>query len=170
MEMQIFVGIDPGSQGAICFLNPLMGTAEFYETTKHPSKLLEDFKEQQERSMRIVRAIMVEDVGPVQGVSAKANFSFGRNVGIVQTVAASTGLMVDLVPPKTWQKEVGIKGKQWPKGTNPSTKSKYIKSQLGAVCERLYPKVNIYGPKGGLKDGMADAMLIAHYCYLKHKL
>ncbi len=95
---------------------------------------------------------MVEDVHAIFGTSAKSNFNFGYNTGVVNTVAMAAGVSVEKVTPKKWQKHVGVKAK-----------GKLIKKDVAGICDRLYPKAGIYGPKGGLLDGRSDALLIAHY-------
>ena len=57
-----------------------------------------------------------------------------------------------------WQKSIGVKAK-----------GKAIKKDVADICSRLYPLVDIYGPRGGLQDGLSDALMIAHYNYLKYK-
>lgn len=104
---------------------------------------------------------MIEEVHSIFGVSAKANFNFGYNVGLVNTLALCSGNMVDKITPKKWQKAVGVKS---------TSKGKDIKKDVAGICSRLYPDIKIYGPKGGLDDGKSDALMIAHYCYLTHKM
>ena len=96
--------------------------------------------------------IMIEDVKSLFGMSAKSNFSFGYNVGVVNTLALASEVAVDNVMPKKWQKHVGVRAK-----------GKDIKKDVASICDRLYPHVSIRGPKGGLQDGKSDALMIAHY-------
>ena len=109
--------------------------------------------------------IMIEDVHSLFGMSAKSNFQFGRNVGIIYAVLAATGQGIDLVTPKVWQKEIGA---VLPKSIK-KDRSKALKKMVGGIAERLYPNAPIFGPKGGLLDGKSDSLMIAHYCYLKYR-
>lgn len=156
---QAFIGIDPGAKGAFCALVPATGEAVFCKTTDNPAKIL-DWLKQVNTECRL-RCIMVEEVHSIFGVSAKANFSFGRNLGKVETIALTSGAMVDMIQPKKWQKLVGVKQ---------ATKGKAIKKEVADICGRLYPNISIHGPKGGLDDGKSDALMIAHTCYLTHKM
>ena len=68
---------------------------------------------------------------------------------------AFTGLGVSLieVPPKEWQREFGIKG-----GKGDDTKA-----QSYLIASRMFPGVELKGPRGAILDGRADALLIAEY-------
>ena len=46
----------------------------------------------------------------------------------------------------------------------PADKKKHVAS----IAMQLYPKANLSGPKGGLLDGRADALMIAHYLSIKY--
>ena len=159
----VFIGIDPGAKGAVCVLLPSEQKAIFVNTDDAPVKILKFLKTVAESYD--VRVIMIERVHSVPQSTAKSNFTFGRNLGTIETVAAITELMVDTVPPKKWQKHIGLVVK--PKLTAPERK-KAIKHGVAAIAERLYPKVNIRGPQGGLLDGKSDALMIAHYASQTH--
>ncbi len=153
------MGIDPGAKGALCALIPSDPQAIFLDTTEKPVVIRDWFIQIQKECE--LRVIVLEDVHSIFGVSAKSNFNFGRNVERVYTMALLTEGMVDLVQPKKWQKAVGVKT---------TAKGKDIKKAVAEICGRLYPKVSIYGPRGGLDDGKSDALMIAHYAVLTHTL
>ena len=161
MVKQLFIGIDPGVNGAICILDPAAGIADFEKTTEDARMLIDALKIMDSFDTCSVRCIMIEDVHSLYGMSAKSNFSFGSNVGRVNTIAEATGFMVDKVQPKKWQKAIGVKS---------TTKGKDIKKEVAEICKRLYPNITIHGPKGGLDDGKSDSLMIAHYCYLTHRM
>ena len=129
----------------------------FKPTTDKPLDIFNWFKSIQDEFNLIVT--MIEDVHSIFGVSAKSNFNFGFNTGLVTAVAASSGCMVDTIQPKKWQKHVGVKAK-----------GKLIKKEVADICERLYPRVNIRGPRGGLLDGLSDSLMIAHCASQIHKI
>ena len=143
-------GIDPGTNGAIAVLdskNPDsvalldLNKNSIYETTEwlHNEK---------------VDTIWLENVHSLYGMSAKSNFGFGRNFGIafaIAKLAVSDG-PVQQVTPKVWQKYIGV-----------TAKGKAIKKQVAEIANILYPVANLYGKRGGLLDGRADALMIAHY-------
>ncbi|MCP3674988.1 MAG: hypothetical protein GY829_11040 [Gammaproteobacteria bacterium] len=162
----IFIGVDPGATGYICLLRPSTSEAYFISNSfDHPSQIFNEVKAHLQGFH--CPMIMIEDVHSIFGASAKSNFQFGRNVGLIHGILGITHIGIDLVSPKLWQKEVGIKipGPKF-KG---ATRKKMLKQAVADTCKRLYPAVNIYGLRGGLIDGKSDALMIAHYCYLKYK-
>lgn len=167
---QLFIGIDPGAKGAICLLNAATQQMAFCSTGQSIKPLVEWCELAKKEGN--IRFACIEDVHSLVGMSAKSNFNFGRNVQLLHDVLEMAELPKDMVQPKDWQKAVGIKSKKWPKGTPTSVRSKWLKEQVASLCTNLYPSSSkfIYGPQGGLRDGNSDALMIAHYCYLTHKL
>ena len=113
---------------------------------------------------------MLEEVHSIFGTSAKSNFNFGYNVGQIHVIAQMSGLTVDRVQPKLWQKTTQIPIKTWKKGTSPGIKKTALKKAVEQRCLELYPYVKdkLYGPKGGLLDGRSDSLMIAHYARLTY--
>ena len=150
-----YIGIDPGAKGSFCLLVPATKQVAFKPTTDKPMLILQWLHQiQKEYDLRV---ICIEEVHSIYGASAKSNFNFGVNVGIVTAISSASGASVDKVQPKAWQKVMGVK-----------TKGKAIKKEVADICERLYPHVNIRGKRGGLLDGLSDSLLIAHFAYLKY--
>ena len=92
----------------------------------------------------------------MHGMSAKSNFGFGKNLGIVTAIAEIASATVSTVTPKIWQKYIGV-----------TAKGKTIKKEVAKIAQGFYPNVELHGKRGGLLDGRADALMIAHYG-LKH--
>ncbi len=87
---------------------------------------------------------------PKQGVASM--FKFGKVYGTLLGIAYEAGKVVHEVPPKTWKKAYGL-------GSD--------KEQSIRTAEVNFPghEHNFYGPRGGLRDGVAEAALIAKYGY-----
>jgi len=103
--------------------------------------------------------IWIEDVHSMFGMSAKSNFGFGKNLGMILTIAELVpSAETHMVTPKIWQKYIGI-----------TVKGKAIKKEVAKIAQGLYPNAELHGKRGGLLDGRADALMIAHYG-LKHWL
>ena len=190
MIEQNFIGCDPGDKGAFCLLRVFSGKPpeiHFLDGDVTRTEMLAWFKEIDENIT--VRMAVLEDVKSIFGVSAKSNFGFGRSVERAHFVLDIQPFGMALATPKVWQKTVGVvvptkKKKAKPKPTGgidctlvPVEKPKkaignniLIKKEVERLCNQLYPGCDIYGPKGGLKDGRSDALMIAHYCMLKYKL
>lgn len=146
----VYLGIDPGSKGAICALLAKENKVIFKHTEDPPADLLAWINRLKEQYN--LRLIMIEDVHSLPLVSAKSNFSFGYNLGVVTTISIASKVMVDKVQPKKWQKFIGVKAT-----------GDAIKKDVAAIAARLYPEAKLYGPRGGLLDGRSDALMIAHY-------
>jgi len=149
-KLPVYVSVDPGLKGAVCALLPDKQMALFMDTTEQPETILNWL--QRLKSEYDLRVIMIENVHAIQGTSAKSNFSFGFNTGAITAIARCTGVTVDTVNPKKWQKHCGVKPKE-----------KQLKKAVAEICGKLYPKVVVKGPKGGLLDGKSDSLMIAHY-------
>lgn len=180
MTKQNFIGCDPGNKGAFCLLR--ISTDEspeihFIDGGKSRGDLIEWFDEIKNHQLHIQMALL-EDVKSIFGVSAKSNFGFGRSVERAHFVLSIQKFGMDLVTPKVWQKEVGVKIPKRVKivTTDGEPEKKkignniLIKKEVERLCNQMYPGCEIYGPKGGLLDGRSDALMIAHYCMLKYKI
>jgi len=85
---------------------------------------------------------------PKQGVAS--TFKFGTNYGIWRGILAAFEIPFYTVGVHQWQKGVIQKAQD--------------KKPALAAASRLFPTAELYGPRGGGKDGRADALLIAHWC------
>ncbi len=98
--------------------------------------------------------VFLERVGSRHGEGVSSAFKFGLVVGGCRGIIAARGLPVTLVTPGVWKKHYGIQA-----------------SKVGAVirASELFPEhaARFRGPRGGIKDGLAEAALIAKYGYDK---
>jgi len=145
------IGIDPGQKGSTCYL-PERGDIEFRDHAKSSPEELLKFMVESNADL-----IIIEDVHSLYGMSAKSNFSFGYNLGVITTIAELSGIPIEAVQPKQWQKSIGC--------TKPSGKK--LKKEVSEITKQLYPSADIFGKRGGLLDGRSDSLMIAHYA--KHK-
>ena len=153
-------GIDPGANGAIAILD-----------SKNPDSVaLLDLKKNStyciylwlvgrliipkgEKPICPESQIWVEDIHSMYGMSAKSNFTFGKNLGTVLTISAILKRDTPkMVTPKVWQKYIGV-----------TAKGKAIKQQVAKIAQHLYPQAELHGKRGGLLDGRSDALMIAYY-------
>ncbi len=161
----VVIGIDPGQKGAIAVIRTSDLAVLFNPTDDRPDELLGWFKSLQTECH--IRALVIERVASLPKVSAKSNFNFGWNVGMINTLAHCLGVMVDHVPPKEWQKVGGI---MVPKGTDSTARRTALKKAVAEKAGNLYPayRKDLYGPRGGLLDGRSDALMIAHFALIKY--
>lgn len=160
--MTRYLGIDPGAKGSLCILDPY-GDITFSPTPHAFKSSYELF-----RNLKLMiatigsfAAVGVEDVHSLYGMSAKSNFTFGRNVQAVTSLLQHIPLEYELIQPKIWQVAVGIPPQKGRTG-------KQLKSEVAARATQLYGDPGLFGPKGGLLDGRADALMIAHYLHITH--
>jgi len=146
----LIAGIDPGSNGVIAVLDSLNPDS----VTLLDLAKVTAFDASQWLHKQKLDSVWIEDVHSLFGMSAKSNFTFGKNVGIATTIAeiATHGQTIKTVTPKIWQKYIGI-----------TAKGKAIKKQVAEIAQSLYPAAIIHGKRGGLLDGRSDALMIAHY-------
>ena len=152
--MKVWIGCDPGAKGAMCALyeDGTIKLKDFDEITYNMMHWLMEIDNANE-----IQMVMIENVHSIFGSSAKSNFNFGYNTGIMHGLFRGLGLPLDLVQPKAWQKHVGV-----------TKKGKEIKKDVASICDRMHPRCEIRGPQGGLKDGRSDALMVATYCKFKH--
>ena len=145
-------GIDPGATGAICVLDSHdPAHVALLDLKKHSNTDIYNWLHSQLRFRG--SEIWIEDIHSMHGMSARSNFSFGKNLGIVTTIAElMVGHLPKTVTPKIWQKYIGV-----------TAKGKAIKQQVAKIAQYLYPQAELHGKRGGLLDGRSDALMIAYY-------
>ena len=147
-----YLGIDPGAAGAVAVIDSNLIVFALY-----------DFPGDEIQAARVIRTIKQDYPGitaaiervsamPKQGVVSM--FKFGTNYGVWKGILAALGISFKEVPPKTWQKGVISKAQD--------------KKPAMAAAGRLFPTAVLTGPRGGAKDGRADALLIAYWCMRQH--
>lgn len=150
--MQIYdyyMGVDPGKNGAIIVLNP---KGEVIFNLKTP-ETIQDFINAllQYKETNIYCYIEYVHSQPING--AKANFSFGKTIGILESVLTISKIPFEQVTPQCWMKSYGMKREK--------TESKNDwKKRLKEKSQQLFPDVRV------TLDN-ADALLIAEYCRRK---
>lgn len=159
-----FLGVDPGAKGAICLLDVSSGDVQFFPTPVREG--MPSFRSVYAKLWPIDNinwvSAAVEDVHSLYGMSAKSNFAFGYNLGLVHALLQACGIDWIEVQPKEWQRVCSLPTQKF-LGDYP------LKQAVADVANLLYPDAELYGPKGGLLDGRADALLIAHYLRLQHE-
>jgi len=155
--MKVFLSGDPGQSGCFCALSEHNDIA-FKDWTNSTDEMLDWLKVYQDSHNVVMTKI--EDVHSIFGASAKSNFNFGRNFGIMIGLVRALRLPIAYVQPKIWQKHLGVK-----------QKGKAIKKEVAEILCGMYPGLDkqLYTPRGRLIDGRSDALGIAHYCKFKHK-
>jgi hypothetical protein len=150
----IYVGIDPGLDGALAIIFPDMqvvcdtptvnvvgknGTKREYLTAEM-AKILSSFREAE------VRAV-VELVHAMPGQGVRSMFSMGYGVGLWEGLLAGSGIPYERVTPQRWKKALmdGM-GKE--------------KDASRFKAQQLFPKAELHLKK---HHGRAEALLLAEW-------
>ena len=159
----LYAGIDPGASGAVAIVDRedrLVGVFDAptvtTSTVSGGTRTRLDVAEAANLLRRWpgIVSVGLERVGAMPGQGVTSMFSFGEGFGMWQGVLGALGLPYELFLPLTWQK------------TQLGTRSARGKDAAYAIASRLYPDVQLRGPRGGILDGRADAILIARHARL----
>ena len=123
MANAVICGIDPGRQGGLAFISPSVNSGYIMPTKKEciDSKGIADLLLHYSPEI-----IIIEKVWGMPHHSAKGNFTFGCNYGMLLGVVDSLEIKRELVAPVTW-------------------KSKWITSKEDAISfsQSMYPEINL---------------------------
>ena len=150
-----WIGIDPGASGAIALITQTEVKAlEFSSATLHGyrEQIIEWNQEYE------IQGAGLEKVHAMPGQGVTSMFSFGQRYGELIGLAVALQLPITLVTPKEWQSLLKIKTTD--KLTKPQRKK-----EIAKAVSLLFPQAYslITGSKGGIKDGVSDAISIAYY-------
>lgn len=175
--MKVSIGIDIGADGGYCVIDD-----HGLHYGKIP-RVADGEIDLHGLAMRIcpneddMSVIVIEDLHSVFGSSAKSNFEFGKNNGLIIGMIQMLQIPYLKVAPKKWQKEMweGIRPVEIPvKGkTNKDGSQKYkidTKATSLIAARRLFPKETFLATERSKvpHDGIVDAVLIAEYARRKN--
>ncbi len=158
-----FVGIDPGLDGALAVINSDDPTRpRIWDTptgkvgtSKSSKRIPMPFEMRQILYDNILlqdTIVFIEKVHAMQKQGVTSMFNFGLGYGLWIGIVTALGLSLEYVTPQKWMKEM-MAGR-------PIGKDAQV-----ARAQELWPSIaeQLVGPRGGKKDGRADALLIAEY-------
>lgn len=146
-----YIGIDPGKKGALGVVGDgISMVSDCPATAAEAAGIVREIVEA--HGPCNLAALEKVHSMPKQGV--KSTFSFGENFGMWQGILAAFSIPMICPTPQQWMKKMHI----------PPRSDKAVHVQ---IASQHFPfSVMFTGPKGGLKDGRADAMLLAEYAKL----
>jgi len=158
-----YVGIDPGFLGGIAVIDEF-GVPQVWPlpiTDKGGRRGKEYDLGALNVRFRVIKSMYPShDIGLEWGTSRPGEVPesarrYGVGMGQLEGLMWAHRLNHERVNPVTWKKKLGLKGKT----------KKGWEGQSAAMFKLFYPDHMdlITGPRGGLKDGLCDALLIAHY-------
>lgn len=159
-------GIDPGNDGAIAFLSLINENIVVFDLPTTQMKSTGATKTKTYIDAVSLLSIMndhpiqkayLEKVASSPQMGAVGAFSFGENYGSLKMAVISSGGTLKLVSPQLWKKSLRV----------PADKGLAVRraSKLFDARDDVF-----YGPRGGLKDGRAEACMIALYGALNERI
>ena len=158
--MTTIVGIDPGISGAVALLDT---DGWFIHVYDMPIKTMQKAGKNSRMKNRVdalvlfetlafrdIQAGYIEQVFSSPQMGVVSAFTFGENMGACEAILQVVADEVIPVLPAMWKKALGC------------TKDK--KKTVDRACKLFQCEPDAFqGPQGGLKDGRAEAALIAFY-------
>ena len=152
-EPYIFIGIDPGKNGGIAYIDTERN--EVFTIPYSDTDLKALLKGESEGWIPAPPVICcLEKVGAMPGQGVTSMFNFGVSYGYIKGVLEANRIPYQEIPPQRWKKEFGLNSD---------------KAASVDVCRKLFPDVNLLATDRCRKphDGMAEALLLAEYARRK---
>lgn len=147
----MYVGIDPGKKGGICFLNN-QGQIEHISPMPEMKTLAGLFA----GSKQMIKNVCLEKSQSYPGQGIISTFNYGVHYGTIQGILIAHQLPFLLVPPRTWQKHMIVS-----RGKDPKAKALASANRVFEKQKKFWlPTKRHRKPH----DGMVDSALIAEYC------
>jgi hypothetical protein len=159
-----FIGIDPGLHGALAWMDgerkqvevrdcPLIaGEYDFYGMWS----LFEEAT-----TCGVESIVVMEKVHSMPSDGKCSAFSFGVGYGAWLAICGMFRVPPNLVAPQTWKRQMlaGI-------ANDKQAEARALKQRFQGhpICAQLH------GPRGGLRDGRVDALLLAEYARVAWKI
>ena len=154
---KLFVGIDPGMNGGICFIKPEMDS-DFIKTMRCP-KTVHEMAIMFGAGISLAGScddviLFIEHVWSFPGDGRVGAFRFGYNYGLWKGIVGANELDMYNISPRKWQGTLDV-----PNGLTGRDRKKWLKE----YAEGLFPNIKV-------TYNVSDAILIANYakeCYYK---
>lgn len=150
---KLFIGVDPGTSGGIAAISKEYAPVELVKMPATETDIVDWFLQ---RTTTYQCRAYIELVGGFMGeggknkASAHTMFKFGQNYGVLRAAMICAGIPFKTVPPRIWQKGVGVTGRK-----KTEFKSQF-KNRLKSRAQELFPGIKI-------TLNTSDALLIAYY-------
>lgn len=149
----MIVGIDPGVSGAIAFIGE---NKEILHIHDMPVSAKTSGKGNQVNAVflydilagidPLLTTVVIERVHAMPGQGVSSTFGFGRSLGVIEGIVASTGAKLVWVTPQKWKKKFSLIGKD--------------KDASRTLAIEMYPQDKDYF-KRKKDNGRSDALFIA---------
>ena len=159
----LYIGIDCGAKGAVAFVSS--ESVKVFDMPTNSNGIVDTYGLyiMIQNNIGGKTIIGIEEQG-VKGnlTSRKSAFIMGRNYqAVINAVQDTTNASIIYIKPQQWKKTLGVLGT--------SAMSVNEKKKITAeLVKDVFPNADIFGKRGGLKDGRADALAIAEYLRRKY--
>jgi hypothetical protein len=145
---KVFIGCDPGQSGGFVIIDQDQNVLSVFKTPDNRVDFIEKMMAIKKMEGQIFLIKEKVHSQPVNG--GKANFTFGYNIGVLETCLTVAKIPFQDVTPQTWMKMYMLTKEKTESGTQ-------WKNRLIARAQELFPdqKVTLWN---------ADAFLIAEFC------
>ena len=151
--MMIYAGVDPGKTGGIGIID---GSGAYVAAIPWPGDevaLARVLKDEFDILGLPTLALVEKQQSHGRATTGRTGIALGYSWGCWLTALAFLGVPVAQVLPQAWRK-----------GLLPA---KADKSASVAAARRMWPSAPLIGPRGGERDGLAEALLLAHVARTK---
>jgi len=159
MSGEVTIGIDPGLDGALSLIRngQLIGVLDMPTNTVKVAgkkrRVIDDVQlrfDLRSEALPDGSMVVIEQQSTRPGQSSQSGLKTGYGYGLIIGVVVGLGYPYRIVTPKQWKKPFGLTDN---------------KAESVALAAELWPYAaeSFYGPRGGGKDGRAEAALIAEY-------
>lgn len=171
----IIVGIDPGQQGALAFIDMKKKTQGISDMPLLPERGIDGkelFNMLSAKQKKDDMYVIIEQAQSMPGQSSVAMFNYGGGYWSILTVLRILDIPFEEVRSNKWKKEFGLSGLKIKrdKGEKPTQEEKNAakkqrKEMAVKAAMQMFPKLkNEFVTEGGrLLDGRAEALLIAEW-------
>lgn len=167
-QHEFYAGIDPGFTGAIGLMNITGSVVKVWDIpirrtgprNRHREYDLDKLEPVYRYLARLpLLALGIEWPTTRPGEGAERAERFGRGKGYLEAFAHLKRLSYFKIAPNLWKGRLGLPGKS----------STEANRQAADLFDIYYPEYGdlIRGPRGGVRDGRCDALLIAHFLRLQ---
>lgn len=146
----VYLGADPGKQGAIAVLDPRGAPLLLMRWSKHDVLDVQGALRALCVGLRIVGVIESVSSSPQMGRASA--FTFGKEYGSMRATLVLSGVALYERTPQTWQKH-----QRCSKAHTKATSQADHKRALVALAKERFPGVKVTAD-------LADALLIAEFC------
>ena len=171
----IIVGIDPGQQGSIAFIDMKKKKEWIEDMSLLPENVINAnylynlISNQKDVCQRIY--VFLEKAQAMPGQGSVSMFNYGTGYGKILAVLEILGLSFEEVRPNKWKTEFGLSGLKKTNKKEKMTKEektaakKQRKEMAVKTAMQMFPRLKneFYTSKGKMLDGRAEALLIAAY-------